>query len=86
MKNTDRSLGEIRRQKEKGGKTMNNKAVNYLGWSIYRWSNGQYGVWYPDGHNTGKQYTSLAKAKEHIGTIEQMCSRDFPKAKTSLLC
>lgn len=61
------------------------KEINYLGWTIYKWGDKQYGVWYPDGNNTGKQYTSLAKAKEHIRTIEEMCKQNFPDATSKLL-
>jgi len=51
--------------------------LKYKGWTIYRWPDGRYGIWYPDGHNTGKQYSSLAKAKHNIKTIEEMCQRNF---------
>ena len=42
----------------------------YLGWSIHRWHDGKYGVWYPDGHNTERQFPSLTVAKRHIREIE----------------
>ena len=50
-----------------------NQEVKYLGWTIYRWRPGCYGVWLPDGSNTGSQYTSLAKAKKHIKAVEEKC-------------
>ena len=59
--------------------------IMYLGWTIYRWDKAKYGIWYPNGDNTGKQYPSLAKAKEHIRIIEENCKRDYPDSITRLL-
>jgi hypothetical protein len=51
-----------------------NTEIKYLGWTIYKWEPKRYGVWYPNGDNTGKQYTSLAKAKAYIKAIEKALS------------
>jgi len=45
--------------------------IKYLGWIIYKWRPGTYGAWYPGGQNSGRQYTSITKAKAHIKTIEE---------------
>lgn len=46
------------------------KEIIYRGWTICHWFDGGYGLWYPNGKNTGQQFTSLARAKAYIRYIE----------------
>ena len=61
---------------------MTRGEIKYLGWTIYRWASGGYGIWYPNGENTGRQYPSLAKAKQHIKAVEAIGQEYLDKVAT----